>query len=211
MSDGMADERTIQEMQTEHGARSTEILSAWHAELDEIRAETEPEVGQAALLDRLTLEQRYALLREQKAERRDRSREKALEEYTEEHERFRQEHDARVKALDSRLYHVTSAEGARMVSDAARADEETLARMMDAAARSGNRELGRVVFGEAEARGLPELVARFYEMDPEARSLHEERQQATLPEVLDRQRAGIGTIVHSPDVTDLMPALRVGI
>jgi hypothetical protein len=200
-------DKTIPEIKAAYSATTTEIVQGWHDTLDEIKAEREPEAG--AYLERLTDAQRQELLSEQKGTRRDEERHHALEHYRDAHERYEVELSKRANYLRERLYKV---ESTTALSNAATSDEEGLSAMLNIASIAGDKTLARAVFVAADSRGLGEVVARFFdEVDPEGRELYQEWREAPSAEVLERQRAGIDTIIHRPDVHSLMPApQRIG-
>jgi hypothetical protein len=196
----MAD-KTIPEIQEEYGARASEILKGWHNTLDEIKGDLEPEAG--AYLERLSDQQRFELLREQKERSMNEVRARTIDEYQEHLESYHGELAERTNYLHERLYKV---ENTTALSNAATAGEEGLSAMLDIAAHAGDKTLARAVFVAAEQRGLGDLVARYFdEVDPEARDLYNEWLEAPAAEVLERQREGVETIVHRPSVDSLTP------
>ena len=199
--------KTVQEIQDSHGRTAAEILTGYHAEIDAIKEEREPEAG--AYLDRLTDEQRMNLTREQKTERATAARREALEAYTAAVEGYHEGLKERQGHLKGRLFGVDGPDGAAALSRTVTASEGELAAYLDVAELSGNRDLARAVFVAAERRGSGDLMARYFDnVDPEARGLYEEWVSVPLAEVLERQREGVGTILPEPDPAGLMPFAR---
>jgi hypothetical protein len=202
-------ERTIQEMQAEHGQVATEILNDYHAVIDAMREEREPEAE--AYLDRLTPEQRMDLMREQKTEKAGEARTRALEAYTASVDRYYEELRRRQGHLKDRLFGVSGPDGAAALSRTVTASEGELAAYLDVAEQAGNGDLARAVFVAAERRGSGDLMARFFDnVDPDARGLYEEWTAIPPAEVLERQREGVGLVVGEADPSRLMPLPRVG-
>lgn len=200
-------ERTIHDLQAEHGRASTEILAGYHAEIDAIKEEREPEAG--AYLDRLTDEQRMNLMREQKAERGGAAHREALEAYTAAVEGYHEGLERRQGRLKARLFGVGGPDGAAALSRTVTASEGELSAYLDVAELSGNEDLARAVFVAAERRGSGDLMARYFDnVDPEARELYQEWTSIPPAEVLERQREGVGTILPEPDPAGLMPFAR---
>ena len=190
-----------------HGEAAAAILNGYHATIDAIREEREPEAG--AYLDRLTDEQRMNLMREQKAERAGTARREALEAYTEAVESYHEGLERRQGRLKGRLFGVDGPDGAAALSRTVTASEEELAAYLDVAELSGNEDLARAVFVAAERRGSGDLMARYFDkVDPEARDRYQEWASVPPAEVLERQREGVGTILPEPDPAGLMPFAR---
>lgn len=131
--------KTIQQIREEHGRKASGILMGYHAEIDAIREQRGVEEG--GYLERLSDEQRMTLLRDQKRERADGTRARALDAYRREVSRYQDELSARAGVVEGSLFGMSSPESAATLSRAALASEEELTTMLDLAARSGNREL----------------------------------------------------------------------
>jgi hypothetical protein len=188
---------------TEVRPQTAQTDAGW---LRNMLAAEEAEAGM--YLDRLSDQQRYELLREQKGQAVDEACARHREEYREQLERFGAELSERTNYLRERLFKVSDT-GAG--SRAATANEDELAGMLDYAMLAGLGELGRAVFVAAEMRGLADLMGRYFsEIDPDARDLYNEWRQAPTPETLERQIEGVEQIVHRPSTDDLMSGLRVG-
>ena len=204
-ADGMT-EKTVHGMQAEHGQKAAGILNGYHATIDAIRGERQPEAG--AYLDRLTDEQRMDLMREQKTERAGAARREALEAYTAAVEGY---HEGLQGHLKGHLFGVGGPDGAAALSRTVTASEGELAAYLDVAEQAGNRDLARAVFVAAKRRGSGDLMARYFDnVDPEARELYQEWAAIPPAEVLERQREGIERVVAEPDPDRLMPPPRVG-
>jgi hypothetical protein len=146
------------------------------------------------------------LLREQKGERANESREAAVEAYTAALEHYAADLSRRTDELRGRLFGVSDA-GA--LSRAALATDAELGALLEIAATAGSADLGRAVFVAAEQRGLGDLMAAYFDkMDPEARGLYSEWTEVPPPEALERQREGVDTILPEPDPDRLMPFAR---
>lgn len=203
-------ERTIHEIRAEYGEKASAILNGYHETLDTIRDSHTPDEG--TYLDRLTDDQRMNLLREQKAERADDARSRALEEYTAEHERYEAEARERRAWLKGRLFSVTGPDGAAALSRTVTASEGELSAYLDAAIQAGNEDLARAVFVAAERRGSGDILGRYFdEMAPEARDLYAEWTQAPTEEMLKRQREGVELVVREPDYDRLIPPARINV
>ena len=201
-------EKTIGEIQAEHGAKASEILVGYQDALEEIRDIREPEEG--AYLDRLSPEGRMRLLRDQKVERAEDLHIRTLEEYTAEVERYHEALSKCTGRLKERLFGVTGPDGATALSRTVTASQGELEAYLDVAIQAGNTDLARAVFVAAERRSSGDLMARYFdEVDPEARELYAEWQQASPAEVLERQRENISAVVQSPDPDRLIPPARV--
>ncbi len=99
--------KTIHEIRAEHSAKAGAILTGYQDEIGEIRStKTLPE---GAYLDRLTDEQRFGLLREQKAQRAADAHAATLREYEREVERYQADLSERTDALKGRLFGVSDA------------------------------------------------------------------------------------------------------
>lgn len=187
--------KTIHEIQAEHSAKAGRIMTRYQDEIGEIRnTRTLPD---GAYLDRLTEEQRFQFLREQKAQRAAEAHERTVKEYTREVDRYQAELAKRTNTLKARLFGVADA-GA--LSRAALADEKELGTFLDVASQAGNEELARAVLAAAHRRGAGDIMARYFDtVDPEARELYGEFTSAPAPEVLERQRAGVERVIQAPD------------
>ena len=202
-------DRPIPEMQAEHSERASEILSGYHAEIDQIKAEREPTEG--AYLDRLEPEQRSTLLQEQKHSRAASAHETAYSEYSEEVGRYHEALQERTSWLKGRLFKVEGPDGAAALSRTVTATEGELSAFLDVAIQAENAELARAVFVAAERRGSGDLIARYFdEVDKEARDLYQEFRKAPSAEVLERQVEGIGRILPQPEPGTLDATARVG-
>jgi hypothetical protein len=197
--------KTTAEIIGEHQKNAGEIMLGYEDAKQEIREGTEPEEG--AYLDRLTPEQHYALMREQKIERAEEAYRQTLEAYTSEVERYHDELAQRRTYLKGRLFGV---QNTTALSNAATADEDGLRAMLNIAAQAGDEDLARAVFVAAEGRGLGDLMARYFdEVDSESRSLYAEFSELPTQEALERQVANIERVVEAPDYERLMPRARV--
>src|SRR5215212_3453929 len=194
----------------EHQKNASAILIGYKDALEAIREVRELEDGR--YLDRLTPEQRYALMREQKAQQTDEAYRDALAAYTAEVERYHNELALRRSHLKKRLFGVDGPDGAAALSRTVLASEEELAACLDVAIQAGNEDLARAVFVAAERRGLGDLAARYFdEVNPEARALYNEWSELPAQETLERQVESIERIVEAPDHSQLMPPARVGV
>ncbi len=191
--------KTIHEIQAEHSAKAGKIMTRYQDDIQAIRAERKLPDG--AYLDRLTDEQRFRLLREQKEQKAAEARERTVREYAREVERYHAELSQRANALKARLFSVADA-GA--LSRAAVADEGELAEMLEGANLAGSEDLARAVFVAAHRRGAGDLVGRFFDgTDPEGRELYQEWTSVPVAEVLERQRAGVERVVQIPNPDSL--------
>jgi hypothetical protein len=196
--------KTIHEIKEEFSSKGAATLNQYTATLDEIRSTRHPEAG--AYLDRLTDEQRMALLREQKTEQALEAHERASKAYTEEVESYHAAIAKRVDYIKGALFKV---EDAGALSRAATAADAELGAMLELAAQAQNAELGRAVFVAAEQRGLGDLMARYFErLNPEGRELYEEWVEVPPEEILERQLK-IDAILPEPGADSLMPYARV--
>ncbi len=186
--------KTIHEIQAEHSAKAGRIMTRYQDEIQTIRAEKKLPDG--AYLDRLTDEQRFQFLREQKAQKAAEAHERTVREYAREVERYHAELSKRTNTLKARLFGVADA-GA--LSRAALADEKELSTLLDVASQAGSEDLARAVLVAAHRRGAGDLMARYFdEVDPEARELYQEWTDAPAAEVLERQRTGVDRVVQMP-------------
>jgi hypothetical protein len=196
--------RTIGEIRQAFGKAGADVVNGHRDALEAIAAETEPEGGR--YLDRLSDEERMRLLREQKAERANESREAAVEAYEEALDRYAGDLSRRTDELKGRLFGVSDA-GA--LSRAALATDTELGALLEIAATARNPELGRAVFVAAEQRDLGDLMARYFDgLDLEARELYAEWSEIPPAETLERQRESVGAILPEPDPDGLMPFAR---
>ncbi len=195
--------RTIHEIKEAFGQSGGAILNGHLDTVEQITAETDPEVGR--YLDRLPARERRNLMREQKTKRARESHEAAVKEYTAEVERYHEELSERVEYLRGRLFKV---EAAGALSRAALASDTELGTLLEIAAHAGNAELGRAVFVASEQRGLGDLMARYFDrLDGEARTLYAEWVEVPPAEVLERQASpeSVETLLPAPDPDRLMP------
>ena len=126
--------KTIAEIQAEHSAKASGIMTRYQDDIQAIRAEKK--LPEGAYLDRLTDEQKFSFLREQKAQKAAEAHERTIREYTREVARYQGELSKRTNALKARLFGVADA-GA--LSRVALADEKELSTLLDVAARPGVR------------------------------------------------------------------------
>lgn len=193
--------KTVQEIQTEHGDNSGRIMNSYLDAIHEIRDTRQPEAG--AYLDRLSGEQRMALLREQALEKAGEAHTRTLRAYTEEVERYLSEIAQRRTHLKGQLFRVKSTEA---LASAATASDAGLGAMMEMAAQTGNTELGRAAFVGAHQRGLGELVAaHFDQIEPASRALYEEWSELPDESALQRERDNVEAVVQMPGLDRLMP------
>jgi hypothetical protein len=196
--------KTIGELTAEHASKTAEIMVGYLDETERIRQESTPAAG--TYLDRLSDQERMNLLFEQKSAQAGAAYTSTREAYAAQTEAFHAAHQARVAALESRLFGVTDAAAA---ARAAVASEDELADMLDFARLSGNRDLGKAAFVGAHSRGAGELISRYFETDETARGLYQEYSQRLPQEVLERQ-GDVGRVVQKPDLDRLTPPLRAG-
>lgn len=190
--------KTIQQIREGHGAKAAALLNGYHAEIDGLREQREPE-GNAYLLERLDDMQRKALLTEQKAKKADALHRRTVEAYRREHEAYQNEVRARASRVKGALFGMSSSESAAILTRAALASEEELGTMLDMAAASGNQELATAALVGAERRGFAELVVRALEhAGPETRELYHEWADRPPEEVLARQAEQAEAIVERP-------------
>jgi hypothetical protein len=195
--------RTVDEIVTQHGQGTAEIMNSYHDALDAIRAEREPEDG--AYLDRLTDEQRMSLMREQKGAKASQAHEQAVRDYAEAVDTYYEDTQKKRQYIKKALFSVEGPEGAAL-SRAITAEGEELEAYLDVAQQAGNRDLARAVFVAAERRGLGDLMARYFdEVDPEARGLYQEWSKLPSEETIERQRESIPLLLPPPDPDSLMP------
>ncbi|MDP9479492.1 MAG: hypothetical protein M3R38_28125, partial [Actinomycetota bacterium] len=194
--------KTIHEIRAEHSAKAGTIMGRYQDEIGEIRStKTLPE---GAYLDRLTDEQRFQLLREEKAQKAAEAHERTIREYTREVGRYHAALSERTNTLKPRLFGV---EDAGALSRAALADEGELSTLLEVATQAGNEDLARAVFVAAHHKGAGDLVARYFDgIDPEARELYGELSDAPPPELLERQRDSVERVVQMPDPDSLTPS-----
>jgi hypothetical protein len=201
----VTEEKTIGELKAEHASKTARIMVGYLDATERIRQEAQPDEGR--YLDRLSDQERMKLLYEQKSAKADEAYREAFDAYATQTEAFRQEHEARVKALSQRLFGVANADAA---ARAATASESELASMLDYAALAGNKDLAKAAFVAAHTRGAGHLVGRYFdEAAPDARDLYQEYSQRLPQEVLERQ-GDVGRVVQKPDLDRLMPPLRAG-
>ncbi len=198
--------KTIAEIRAEHSAKAGTIMTRYQDEIGEIRSTKK--LPEGAYLGRLTDEQRFGLLREQKAQRAADAHAATLREYEREVERYQADLSERTDALKGRLFGVADA-GA--LSRAALADEGELSTLLEVATQAGSEDLARAVFVAAHHKGAGDLVARYFDgIDPEARELYGEFSDAPSPEILERQRTTIDRVVQMPDPDSLTPSPAFG-
>jgi hypothetical protein len=196
--------KTTAEIIGEHQRNAGEIMLGYEDAKQEIREGLQLEEG--AYLERLTSEQRFAALREQKIERAQEAYRQTLEAYIAEVERYHDELAQRRTYLKGRLF---GEQNADRIERVALASDEELARLMDRAALAESRELAQAVFMEASERGAGDLMARYFdEVDSEARSLYAEWSELPTQERLERQVEEIERVVQPPDYERLMPTAR---
>jgi hypothetical protein len=196
--------KTVQEIQAKHGRNATEIMNGYLNALDEIKAQRQPDEG--AYLERLTGEQKTALLREQALEKARETHERTLPAYREEVDRYQDELAQRKAHLKKRLFGVEGPDGAAALSRTVTATEGELAAYLDVAEQAGNRDLARAVFVAAERRGAGDLIARYFDgTDPEARSVYAEWSELPAEDMLQRQRESVERVVQLPDLERLLP------
>jgi hypothetical protein len=199
--------KTIHEIKEEHGRNAATILTDYQDATQEIRAERKPEEG--AYLDRLTPQQRFAALRQQKAGRADEAHRQTLEAYTAEVERYHSELAQRRTHLKGQLFGVEGPDGAAALSRTVLASDAELQAYLDVAIQADNRDLARAVFVAAERRGSGGLMARYFdEVEPGARALYNEWSELPTEEVLERQRENIERVVQPPDYDRLTAYAR---
>jgi hypothetical protein len=199
--------KTVQEIQAEHARNAAEIMNSYLDAVDEIKAQRQPEAG--AYLDRLTSEQKIALLREQAAEKAKVARNRALPAYREEVERYQEELAKRKTHLKKRLFAVEGPDGAAALSRTVTATEGELSAYLDVAEQAGNTELARAVFVAAERRGTGDLMARYFDgTDAEARGIYAEWSELPTESALRRQREVVEDVVQLPDLDQLTPWMR---
>ncbi len=191
--------KTIAQIREEHGAKASAILQGYHAELDDIRGMRKPAVD-PHLSEYLSDEQRFSLLRDQKREKADAARARALDAYRREMSRYQGELEARAGYVSGELFGMTASQDAATLSRAALASEAELSTMLDLAARSGNQGLAQAVFVAADNRGFPELAIRYFEeVAPEARDAYAEWSEIPSAEDLDRQHGQAEQMIAPPD------------
>jgi hypothetical protein len=167
-------DKSIPEIQAEHGAKASETLVGYQDALQEIREIREPDEAGAAA-DYLSPDGRMRLLTDQKVERAEDLHARTLEEYTTEVERYHEALSERTQSLKERLFGITGPDGAAALSRTVTASEGELEAYLDVAIQAGNRDLARAVFMAAERRGSGDLMARYFdEVDSEARELYAE-------------------------------------
>lgn len=196
--------KTVQEIKQEHSRRASEIALGYQDALAGIRGRMELEDHRYN--ERLRDEERFRILREEKAERADEVYRKTREAYAAEVERYAGEVAQRRHHLKEHLFKVV---GSEALARAAVASEAELASMLDIAAQAGSEDLARAVFVAAENRGLGNLTARYFdEVNHEGRSLYAEWSELPSEEQLERQGENIDHVVGPPDYDRLMPPAR---
>jgi hypothetical protein len=196
--------RTVDEIKTQHGASTAEILNSYHDTLDAIRAQREPQDG--AYLDRLTDEQRMSLMREQKGEKASQAHEQAVRDYAEAVDTYYEDTQKKRQYIKKALFSVEGPDGAAALSRAITAEEGELEAYLDVAQQAGNKDLARAVFVAAQRRDLGNLMARYFdEVDPEARGLYQEWSKLPTEETIERQRESIPLLLPTPDPDSLLP------
>lgn len=199
----MSEETTLEQIIAEHASKTAAIMNEYLDRTDEIRQEMAPEDGR--YLDMLPDQERMSLLFGQKSEKAAEAYREAFDAYATQTAAFHQDHEARVRTLQERLFKV---EDTAAASRAATATETELADMLDFASLSGNKDLGRAAFVAAHSRGAGHLVGRFFdEVDPDARGPYQEYAERVPRDVLERQ-GDVGRVVQPPDLDRLMPPAR---
>jgi hypothetical protein len=199
--------RTTAEIIGEHQKNAGEIMLGYEDAKQEIREGLQLEEG--GYLERLTPEQRFAALREQKIVRAQEAHRQTLEAYIAEVARYQDELAQRRTYLKGRLFGV---ENTTALANAATADEEGLRAMLNIASQAGDEDLARAVFVAAESRGLGDVMARYFdEVDSEARSFYAEFSELPTQERLERQVEEVEHVVQPPDYERLMPPARASV
>jgi hypothetical protein len=198
-------QKSIHEIKAEYGERASGILSRYHEAIDELAQRREPEAG--TYLDRLSGEERARLLREQKAKAAAEIREAAIKDYRAATEDYHEQITARRSRLEERLFRVAGTPGEAVLPLASGATEEQLMGMLEDAITGASFDQARAVFLVARRRQLPGVLAAYFDRaDPEAKELYEEHAEIPPAESLDRQLAGVETIIHEPGPRELSAA-----
>ena len=173
---------TLQELHTEHqGIVSGTLIR--RADLLQLTRK-DPNIGTA----KEQAEREWGIIRE------------ARERVYAEMDRYEQAYADRKARVEAHLYNLNSPESASLISRVVGAPAEDLAGLLDAAIRSGNRELGKAVFSEADRRGLTGLTHRYFEaLAPEDYGLYVELANAPTEEDLQRERNNLQEITRGPD------------
>jgi hypothetical protein len=191
--------KTIGEIQEQFSSEGPAIINEYYSDVGEIRDLRSPADG--SYLDRLTDEQRMALLQDQKMEEAVKAHEHAVSSYREQVEYYHRQLEKRTNHIREQLFKVGDA-GA--LSRAATATDAELGAMLEIAAQAQNAELGRAVFVAAEQRGLGDLMASYFDkLNPEGRGLYEEWTQIPPQEILDRQ-LDVEAVLPAPDPNSLI-------
>jgi hypothetical protein len=148
--------KTIQEIRAQHSAQRAEMQTARYARTDEIKAETGVEPGPC--LDYMNDQQLSELLRDQMQQKIEHERALKVAEAETLFEDYRREHDERAAWVDAGLYHVEG-NGEAMLRCADATDEQ-LAGYLDWAIQQDNDDIARLVFAEAQRRGLSGMQHR---------------------------------------------------
>lgn len=200
--------RNIYEIQAEHSAKASEILSGYHTDTDRIKSMRD--IADGPYTDRLTAEQRSDILREQKMEMAGDVHQSAREAYTAQLQHYHGELAERTAFLKERLFKVAGPDGAAALSRTVMASDGELSAFLDIAIQADNKDLARAVFVAAERKGSGDLVARYFdEVDGDARELYQEYAQVPPAQVLERQRENVDTVIPQPDALSLEAPARV--
>jgi hypothetical protein len=191
----MTQQKSIPQIRQEFTAKLVAAQHARDARIEEITAKRRPE-GDGPLLDRLDDAQRAKLLLEQKVAAAEGDRRRLLDELGQEHAAYKAAVQERTGSLREKLFRNEEGEKAELLARLATASQDELGSMLSVAAETGNKALGRAVFATAHRRDIPELLVRYFgEIDPSARDLYGELNEAPTPEVLDRQRGDLATLI----------------
>jgi hypothetical protein len=200
-------DKTYQEVKEEHQRRESSIALDVMDTYAEIGTE---DLEHGLYLDKLTPEQRRALLSEQRGEKAREAKTRGDEEVRAGRERFAGEVRELRRAFGERLFGNPGTEMAELLDRMQGASEEKLTSRLALAIKTSNKELGRAVFAVADERGRGDLLNRYFsEVDPEAASVYEQWRALPSEEDLERQIENAERVIPEATEHQLMPRPRV--
>jgi hypothetical protein len=199
-------DKTTEELIHDHQARASKLLLGWEDRKSQIRESGDlRESGGYA--DRLSDEERRRILLKEKREAAEEGYQRTLEDYRKEVVRYHDELDARLEHVEEQLFSVKDASA---IATAARASDEELSTLMDRALLTRNHAFAHAIAVEAHARGMGDLLHRFFEEsgDDKARALYAEFSNAPSRESRALQLESIDRIVQPLNQDRLIPYAR---
>jgi septal ring factor EnvC (AmiA/AmiB activator) len=172
--------KTLQEIQEEHSRNIAQIMMGWGGEQDQIQ-KSGLERGRYA--DQLSSEQRVAARQEQALEKAREAHERTLAAYHSELDRYEERVHLKRQDLRAKNFHVESTEA---LAAALGADDSRLLDMIETAELSGNGDLARAAFTAAHRRGLGDVVAAYFEKNPESYDAYQEWMALPDPEAIEK-------------------------